>query len=116
MEYSLLKSQKKFLEVPHGLDMDVCVYQGGFGSGKTWAGSLLGVLLALKFPGITGLVGAQTYSLVRDTTLSTYFEHLENFGMQEGRDYFFNKSAQKLEFKNGSVVLFRHFEDRKSVV
>lgn len=111
MEYSLLKSQKKFLEVPHGLDMDVCVYQGGFGSGKTWAGSLLGVLLALKFPGITGLVGAQTYSLVRDTTLSTYFEHLENFGMQEGRDYFFNKSAQKLEFKNGSVVLFRHFDE-----
>ncbi len=111
MEYRLLKSQKKFLEVPHDLDMDVCVYQGGFGSGKTWAGSLLGVLLALKFPGIAGLVGAQTYSLVRDTTLSTYFEHLENFGMHEGKDYFFNKSAQKLEFKNGSSVLFRHFDE-----
>jgi len=111
MKYELLKSQKKFLEVPHGYDMDVCVYQGGFGSGKTWAGSLLGVLLALKFPGIMGLVGAQTYSLVRDTTLSTYFEHLENFGMRDGKDYFFNKSAQKLEFKNGSVILFRHFDE-----
>lgn len=111
MEYSLLKSQKKFLEVPHTMDMDVCVYQGGFGSGKTWAGSLLGVLLALKFPGIVGLVGAQTYSLVRDTTLSTYFEHLENFGMREGKDYIFNKSAQKLEIKNGSTVLFRHFDE-----
>ena len=42
MNYTLLKSQKKFLEVPHDLEMDVCVYQGGFGSGKTWAGSLLG--------------------------------------------------------------------------
>ncbi len=89
----------------------MCVYQGGFGSGKTWAGSLLGVLLALKFPGIVGLVGAQTYSLVRDTTLSTYFEHLENFGMREGKEYFFNKSTQKLEFKNGSVILFRHFDE-----
>ena len=77
MKYELLKSQKEFLEVPHDLEMDVCVYQGGFGSGKTWAGSLLGLLLALKFPGITGLVGAQTYSLVRDTTLLSYFEHLD---------------------------------------
>lgn len=111
MKYELLKSQKKFLEVPHNLEMDVCVYQGGFGSGKTWAGSLLGVLLALKFPGIIGLVGAQTYSLVRDTTLSSYFEHLENFGMRNGKDYFYNRSEQKLELKNGSRVLFRHFDE-----
>ncbi len=111
MDYTLLKSQKKFLEVPHELEMDVCVYQGGFGSGKTWAGSLLGVLLCLKFPGIVGLVGAQTYSLVRDTTLCAYFEHLENFGMVLGKDYFFHRSEQKIEFKNGSVVLFRHFDE-----
>jgi len=111
MKYELLKSQKKFLEVPHDLEMDVCVYQGGFGSGKTWAGSLLGVLLALKFPGIVGLVGAQTYSLVRDTTLLGYFEHLENFGMKAGKDYFYNKSEQNLEFKNGSKILFRHFDE-----
>ncbi len=111
MKYSLLKSQKKFLEVPHNLEMDVCVYQGGFGSGKTWAGSLLGLLLALKFPGITGLVGAQTYALVRDTTLLAYFEHLENFGMFEGKDYIFNKSEQKIILKNGSVIMFRHFDE-----
>jgi len=111
MKYTLLKSQKKFLEVPHDLEMDVCVYQGGFGSGKTWAGSLLGILLALKFPGITGLVGAQTYSLLRDTTLSSYFEHLENFGMQNGREFYFNKTTQNLEFRNGSAILFRHFDD-----
>ena len=111
MKYELLKSQKKFLEVPHNLEMDVCVYQGGFGSGKTWAGSLLGVLLALKFPGIIGLVGAQTYSLVRDTTLSSYFEHLEIFGVRNGKDYFYNRSEQKLELKNGSRVLFRHFDE-----
>lgn len=115
MNYELLKSQKKFLEIPHDEEMDVCVYQGGFGSGKTWAGSLLGVLLALKFPGIMGLVGAKTYSLVRDTTLLAYFEHLENFGMRPGKDFIFNKSAQKLSLKNGSRILFRHFEDPNSL-
>ncbi len=111
MKYKLLKTQKKFLEVPHNEELDVCVYQGGFGSGKTWAGSLLGTLLCLKFPGINGLCGAQTYSLVRDTTLEAYFEHFENFGLQEGNDWQFIKSQQKIVFKNGSSILFRHFDE-----
>ena len=111
MKYKLLKTQKKFLEVPHNEELDVCVYQGGFGSGKTWAGSLLGTLLCLKFPGINGLCGAQTYSLVRDTTLEAYFEHFDNFELQEGNDWQFIKSQQKIVFKNGSNILFRHFDE-----
>jgi len=109
--YSLLKSQRDFLEIPHEYSLDVAVYQGGYGSGKTFSGSLLGILLALKFPGIRGLVGAQTYTLVRDTTLQTYFEHLDNFGFKEGVDYNWSSSLQTLSFKNNSMVLFRHFDE-----
>lgn len=111
MEYKLLKSQREFLEIPHNYSLDVAVYQGGYGSGKTFAGSLLGILLALKYPGIRGLVGAQTYTLVRDTTLQTYFEHLENIGFEEGKDYEWSSSLQKLTFKNSSEILFRHFDE-----
>ena len=82
MKYKLLKAQREFLEIPHKASLDVAVYQGGYGSGKTFAGSLLGILLCLKFPGIRGLVGAQTYTLVRDTTLQTYFEHLDNMNFK----------------------------------
>ena len=109
--YKLLKAQREFLEIPHDYSLDVAVYQGGYGSGKTFAGSLLGILLALKFPGIRGLVGAQTYTLVRDTTLQTYFEHLDNFEFTEGKDYDWSSSLQKLTFKNGSEILFRHFDE-----
>ena len=111
MLYKLLKAQREFLEIPHTYSLDVAVYQGGYGSGKTFSGSLLGILLALKFAGIRGLVGAQTYTLVRDTTLQTYFEHLENFGFVEGKDYEWSSSLQKLSFKNGSEILFRHFDE-----
>ena len=104
--YKLLKAQREFLEIPHDYSLDVAVYQGGYGSGKTFAGSLLGILLALKFPGIRGLVGAQTYTL-----LQTYFEHLDNFGFTEGKDYDWSSSLQKLTFKNGSEILFRHFDE-----
>ena len=84
---------------------------GGFGSGKTWSGSLLGIILALKYPGIRGLVGAQTYSLVRDTTMVTYFEHLDKMGLQPGVDYNFYKAEGKLVFSNKSEILFRHLEE-----
>ena len=111
MEYKLLKAQREFLEIPHNYTLDVAVYQGGYGSGKTFAGSLLGILLCMKFPGVRGLVGAQTYTLVRDTTLQTYLEHLDNMGFQEGIDYEWSSTLQKLVFRNTSEVLFRHFDE-----
>ena len=111
MKYKLLKAQREFLEIPHNLSLDVAVYQGGYGSGKTFSGALLGILLTQKFPKIRGLVGAQTYTLVRDTTLQTYFEHLDNMGFKEGYDYQWSSTLQKLCFKNGSEVLFRHFDE-----
>ena len=111
MKYKLLDAQRQFLEIPHNYTLDVAVYQGGYGSGKTFAGALLGILLAIKYPGIRGLVGAQTYTLVRDTTLKTYFEHLDNIGFKDGTDYKWNSSEQKLIFHNGSEILFRHFDE-----
>lgn len=111
MRYKLLDAQRKFLEIPHDYSLDVAVYQGGYGSGKTFAGALLGILLAVKFPGVVGLVGAQTYTLVRDTTLKTYFEHLENIGFREGVDYKWISSLQKLVFRNKSEILFRSFDE-----
>lgn len=111
MKYKLLNAQREFLEIPHNNRLDIAVYQGGYGSGKTFAGSLLGILLALKYPGIRGLVGAQTYTLVRDTTLKSYFEHLENMRFLPNSDYKWISTEQKLAFKNGSEILFRHFDE-----
>lgn len=71
------------------------------------SGSLLGTIMCLRFPNIRGLVGAQTYSLVRDTTLVSYMEHLEKMKVK----YKFNKSEGLLEFANGSTILFRHLEE-----
>ena len=80
VKYKLLDKQKEFIEIPHSEALDVAIYQGGYGSGKTWCGSLLGILLAKKYPGSRGLVGAKEYELVRKTTLVSYLDHLENFG------------------------------------
>lgn len=107
MKYTLLPGQRKFFEIPHDYETDVALYQGGYGSGKTFSGSLLGILLALRYPGIVGLVGAQTVGLLRDTTLKQYLEHLDNMGIQ----YSYAKTESKIIFENGSEILFRHLEE-----
>lgn len=111
MEYKLLPAQIEFLNIPHKHRLDVALYQGGYGSGKTFSGSLLGLSLALKYAGVRGLVGALTFPLVRDTTLVTYQEHLDNIGMKAGVHYTYNVSKGQLCFYNGSEILFRHLEE-----
>ena len=71
----------------------------------------MGIILALRYAGIKGLVGAQTLILVRDTTLVSYFEHLEKMGLQPGIDYNYLKAESKLVFSNKSEILFRHLEE-----
>ena len=111
MKYRLLPKQKEFMEIPHNNALDVVMYQGGYGSGKTWAGSLLGLMLARKYAGSRGLVGAKEYELVKNTTLQSYFEHLENMGYKRDRDYLYNKNDKKITLSNGSVILFKGLDD-----
>ena len=111
-EFTLLPAQRKFFEVPDNLghkDTDVVIYQwqGGYGSGKTFVGALLGVTLCLRYPGIIGLVGAYTFKLLSDTTLDMYFKHLDGLGIK----YVYNKQEAILYFPNGSKIFFRHFDD-----
>ena len=97
VKYKLLDKQKEFIEIPHSESLDVAIYQGGYGSGKTWCGSLLGILLAKKYPGSRGLVGAKEYELVRKTTLVSYLDHLENFGYIQDKDYTYNKLEKMIK-------------------
>ena len=60
VKYKLLDKQKEFIEIPHSESLDVAIYQGGYGSGKTWCGSLLGILLAAIIMSIVsyGILGS----------------------------------------------------------
>lgn len=115
MEYTLLDKQIEFMEIPHNHPMDVAIYQGGYGSGKTWCGALRGILLARKYPGSRGLVGAKEYELVKKTTLVKYFEHLEALGYKRNVNYKYNKTDKLITFMNGSEILFSQLEDPEKI-
>jgi len=114
-KYTLLEKQQEFFNIPHKNTLDVVIYQGGYGSGKTWCGSLLGIMLARKYPGCKGLVCAKEYVLVRDTTLESYFSHLEAMGYVAGKHYTFNKIEKKMTFANGSEILFKGVDNPEKI-
>lgn len=115
----LLPAQEEFIYLNHKLPMDLVVYQGGYGSGKTYAGSFLGLMLCLKYPGIRGLVGALNIPTVRDTTIRNgWFVHMRMLGLKLGEDYKYNITDGNIQFNNGpngfedgSCVYIRHFEE-----
>ena len=111
MHYKFLPKQKEFLEIPDKRELDVAIYQGGYGSGKTWSGAFLGIALAKKYPASVGLVVAKEYTLLKDTTMVSYFEHLDNMGYINKKDYKYNKTDKIILFKNGSKILFKDAEN-----
>ncbi len=114
----LLPTQRKFVAgITPGVELDVCLYQGGYGCGKTYIAAWLGIQLCKYNPGCKGLVGAMTWPMVRDTTLEMYFDILEAMGLQKGQDYTWSGSSQKLVFPKwgGSSILFRTLSEPRKL-
>lgn len=84
-------------------------YSGGFGSGKTFAGCLRGLMLS-QFPGNVGLIGRLTYVELRDTTRKTFFDLCpsEYYDPKAGGKW--SPSENYLRLVNGSEILFRHLD------
>jgi PBSX family phage terminase large subunit len=90
---------------------DVALYQGGVGSGKTFVGSLRGLLLALHYDGIRGLVGAKSQDLLDNTTKRAYLDRMKEIGLKEGVHWTFTDRKQAIQFINGSLVRFKTLSD-----
>ena len=83
---------------------------GPVGSGKTKALCAEAVRVALKNPGRTGLLGAPTYPMLRDVTLTTLVGILEGSAIP----YDLNKSAFTIRLtETGSTILFRSLDDHE---
>lgn len=78
---------------------------GGIGSGKTTAGAAQALKYSLEHSGSVGCVVAPTYPMLRDTTQAQF---LRMCPRELVRDW--NKTENKVELVNGSVVLFRSTE------
>jgi phage terminase large subunit len=106
--YRPLPKQADFHENPARYRL----FAGGFGNGKTSAGCVEALALALEYPGCTGLIARKTRPELKATTMETFFR-----GGQGGPDTDFqgipqelirkfNKTEMRLELINGSIIHF----------
>jgi PBSX family phage terminase large subunit len=101
-EIILLPKQKEFIF----LEDRFTALSGGFGSAKTFAGCMKGVILSGLFPGNSGLVSRMTYPELRDSTRKTFLELVPPSWILS-----WNESFNTLILKNGSQVIFRPIDD-----
>ncbi|HEX9058520.1 MAG TPA: phage terminase large subunit [Ktedonobacterales bacterium] len=81
-------------------------YVGGIGAGKTFAGAVRAILRTATQPGSLGLVGAPTYTMLRDATERTLIQLLPP--RLAGS---FNTTQRHLRLANGSEILFRSLDE-----
>jgi hypothetical protein len=99
-----LPSQRKF----HDSEARFKGFSGPIGSGKSAALCHEAIRMTYINPGRTGLIGAPTYPMLRDATLSALMETLE----ENGIPFELNKSDYVLVMKDsGSRILLRSLDD-----
>src|SRR6059036_1527951 len=104
IEYCPLPSQKKF----HQAKASFKGFSGPIGSGKSAALCHEAIRLSYKNPGRTGLIGAPTYPMLRDATLTSLTEVLN----ENEIPYDINKSNNVLTMKDtGSRILLRSVDE-----
>ncbi len=104
IEHSPLPSQKLF----HDCEARFKGFSGPIGSGKSQALCHEAIRLSYLNPGRTGLIGAPTYPMLRDSTLTSLLEILGRNDLP----FDLNKADNVLVMKDsGSRILLRSVED-----
>lgn len=109
LKYRPMEKQAEF----HGMSRKFRFFVGGWGNGKTSAGCVEALSLALEYPGSTGLIARKTRGELKATTQHHFFHG--GGGDPNSGDYTgcpaplikkFNKTEGRLELVNGSVIHF----------
>jgi len=96
MKVELLDHQWEFLESK----IKFTLLSGGIGSGKSWVGSHYIINRVRNFPNSLHFIGTNTYSQLRDSTLSCLFGVLSDLGIS----FSYNQNHGLLEFLGGKVL------------
>lgn len=113
LDYDPLPKQAAF----HGMNDKYRLFTGGWGNGKTSAGCVEALALALEYPGSVGLMCRKTRPELKATTQETFFNGGKGGatgdfqGCPQQLIKTFNKTESKLTLINGSVIHFWPLDD-----
>lgn len=82
------------------------VYGGSAGSGKSYLIFAMMVMQCLQHSGIRIGLARNAISTIKKTSLTSFFEVCDNWGIQKGLHYTYNSSSGIITFFNGSEIIF----------
>lgn len=83
------------------------LFGGAAGGGKSFVGCAWLILLALKYPSTRYLMGRSKLDALKKTTLNTFFEVCQQWGLVANKHYRFNGSSNIVSFFNKSEIILK---------
>lgn len=108
IEFKPFERQYQALELLMDNKTNEVLYGGGARGGKSYLGNAWVIMQALAMPKSTWLIARKRFSDLRDTTLITFNEVLNNFGISGVVNY--NAQEKRATFSNGSMVFFKDID------
>jgi len=83
------------------------LFGGAAGGGKSWIGASWLIVQCFKYPKVRYLMGRSKLDALKKTTLNTFFEVCNEWGLKSDTHYKFNASSNVIKFYNGSEILLK---------
>jgi len=83
------------------------LFGGAAGGGKSWVGCSWLILMCLKYPKTRYLMGRSKLDSLKKTTLNTFLEVCETWGLKANKHYNFNGGSNIIKFYNKSEILLK---------
>lgn len=108
-QYRVIKDIRKGYN--YELGMHEILLSGSVGSAKSILMAHIVVTHCLLNPGARVMIGRKVMKDLKDTLIQTIQRHIDGT-LVEGRDYTFNKTAQKWHFSNTSEIISRSWDNK----
>jgi|TARA_R110000744_G_scaffold378850_1_gene495647 hypothetical protein len=109
MDISPNFTPKQELAIEYLFDNDTreVLFGGAAGGGKSYLGCCWLLIMALKFPGTRYLMGRAKLDSLKKTTLNTFLEVCQQWGLKANKHYTFNGSSNIITFYNKSEIILK---------
>ena len=107
IETSFTYTQEQAIEYLFDDKTTEVLFGGAAGGGKSWVGCSWLVLCCLKYPKTRYLMGRSKLHSLKTTTLNTFLEVCQVWGLIANKHYTLNGASNIIRFYNGSEVMMK---------
>lgn len=86
-------------------DVNLLLYGGAAGGGKSWLGCNWQIYRRLAYPGTRGAIGRDELRRLKRTTLKTFLEVWETYWKHTGEGMRYSEHSGTIQFSNGSEIV-----------